>query len=183
MAGARRRADTGAARSPGRERPADRRRIPRHPRRRHPRSGRRGPRGEKAVAGDAAVQSLRWSEDDQGDDPRHVAHDDHRLSHRRDPRSSCQARSSTAIQPGGSAWSPPPRPPASRRSRWGWGCLRDPLDPCSATPVPPRSPPPRRWRGGELSEDRLGGPLTIFGQTLYNLSTVVDVNRPKGDFL
>src|SRR6266849_2419149 len=66
-----------------REHPADRRRIPRHPRHRHPRSGRRGPRGEKAVAGNAAVQSLRWSEDDQEHDPRHVAHDDHRLSHRR----------------------------------------------------------------------------------------------------
>ena len=65
------------------ERPADRRRITRHPRRRHPRRGRRGPRGEEAFAGDAAVQSLRWSEDDQDHDPRHVAHDHHRLSHPR----------------------------------------------------------------------------------------------------
>jgi hypothetical protein len=30
---------------------------------------------------------------------------------------------------------------------------RDPRDPCSATPVPPCSSPPRRWRGGELSEE------------------------------
>jgi hypothetical protein len=38
-----------------------------------------GSRSEKAVAGGAAVQSLRWSGDDQDDDPRHVAHDDHRF--------------------------------------------------------------------------------------------------------
>src|SRR5215207_7264744 len=64
------------------ERPADHRRIPRHPRRRRPRSRRRA-RGEGAVAGNAALHSLRGPADDQDDDPRHVAHDDHRLSHRR----------------------------------------------------------------------------------------------------
>ena len=65
----------------------------------------------------------------------------------------CQARSSTAIQPGASAWSARARRPASRRSRWDWGPpTRDPLDSCSATPAPPCSPPPRHWRGGEFSE-------------------------------
>jgi hypothetical protein len=65
-----------------RERPADRRGIPRHPRRRHPRSRRRASR-EKAVAENAAAQSLWWSEDDQEHDPRHVAPDDDCLSQRR----------------------------------------------------------------------------------------------------
>src|SRR5918994_439143 len=54
-----------------RERPADRRRIPRHPRRRDPRSGRRGPRSEKAVAGNAAAEPFRWPAHDQDHDPRH----------------------------------------------------------------------------------------------------------------
>src|SRR6266545_4861732 len=59
----------------------------------------------------------------------------------------------------GSACSPPAPPPASPRSRWGWGLPtrnRNPLDPCSSTPVPPCSSSPRRWRGGELSD--CGGP-------------------------
>src|SRR5258707_3564329 len=75
--------DSLGSRKARRERPADRRRIPRHPRRRHPRRGRRGPRGETAVAGNAAVQSVRWSADDQADDPHHVALDNHRLPHHR----------------------------------------------------------------------------------------------------
>src|SRR6266540_1879477 len=103
------------------------------------------------------------------EDPEHRAHlpawrihaltRDFRLEDVSAPRSSCQARSSTAIQPGGSACSPPAPPPASPRSRWGWGLPtrnRNPLDPCSSTPVPPCSSSPRRWRGGELSD--CGGP-------------------------
>ena len=130
-----------------------------HPRRRHPRSRRRGARGEEAVAGNAAVQSLRRSADDQDDDPRHVAPDDRSPFSPSDPRCCCQARSSTAIPPGRSACSPPARPPASRRSRWGWGLpTRNPLDPCSATPVPSCSPPPRCWRGGELSKEECDPP-------------------------
>ena len=71
-----------------------------------------------------------------------------------------QAPSSTAIQPGRSAWSPPARSPASRRSRSGLGVpIRVPLDRCFAIPARPCSPPSRRWLGGE-SRSTDTGPST-----------------------